>query len=195
MLSFTFFDSAEWTTGEISLDRNPEDIQYENDVLCAATKRASTVIDRLNKKVLNQQKELANLNKVLEKERKRNKELEELYSGAQKDVSMLNLKVMELNEGVRNSNDLTWKEKYDELNKKYTADSTSLNAMINELRRRLKDNNNQTNITCKKLADDLTYITDRCTKAEHTIEAIKEVLIDGDYIRGIEQLSRRRNDK
>ena len=143
----------------------------------------------------NQRKELANLNKVLEKEHKRNKELEELYSGAQKDASMLNLKVMELNQGIRDSADLTWKEKYDELETKYAEDSKALNGVINELRKRLKNNNDQNNTTCKKLADDLAYITDRCAKAEHTIDVIKDALIDGDYIRGIEQLSRRRNNK
>ena len=192
---------------------------YEEDI-----RARDDEISILESHNVNQQKELARLNKTLERERKRNKELEELYSGAQKDVSMLNLKVMELNQGIRNSTDLSWKEKYDELEEKYnelkekkpdyakilnlpwkakydeletkyTEDSRALNGVINELRECLKNNDDQNNMTCKKLGDDLAYITDRCAKAEHTIDVIKEALIDGDYIRGIEQLSKRRNNK
>ena len=123
--------------------------KYDELFMCAAMDEAASVIDQLTEKVLNQRKELARLNKVLEKERKRNKELEELYSHAQGDVSMLNMKVMELNQGIRDSTDLTWKEKYDELEAKYAADSNSLNAVIADLRNRMKDNINQNGITCK----------------------------------------------
>lgn len=172
-----------------------EELENENKVLKARLKDAIGIdytdstdyIAQLHKNVLNQRKELRNLNKALERERKRNKELEGLYSSAQNSIAMLNMKVMELNQGIRDSEDLRWKEKYDELEEKwkekyselgarYTADSTSLNGVINELRKRLKNNNDQNNTTCKKLADDLAYITDRCAKAEHTIEAIKEAL-------------------
>lgn len=145
--------------------------RYKEDIM-----EKDNTIAQLEAHNENQRKELANLNKVLERERKRNKELEELYSGAQKDVSMLNLKVMELNQGICNSAVLTWKEKYDELETKYKADSDALNAVINELRIRIKSDNEHNNETCKKLADDLAYITDRCSKAEHTINAIKEIL-------------------
>lgn len=86
---------------------------FENEVLCSVMNEASSVIDYLTEKVLNQRKELRNLNKALERERKRNKELEELYSSAQ---------------GIRGSEDLSWKEKYDTLNEemkalRYTTDS------------------------------------------------------------------------
>lgn len=114
--------------------------EYKEDIM-----EKDNTIAQLEARNENQRKELANLNKVLERERKKNKELEQLYSSAQRDVSMLNLKVMELNQGIRSSTDLTWKEKYDELkekyrelNDKYTADSTSLNVVITELRKRLK---------------------------------------------------------
>lgn len=123
-----------------------EKLQNENKVLKARLKNvigidytdSTDYIACLHNNVLNQRKELRNLNKALERERKRNGELEELYSSAQKDVCMLNLKVMELNQGIRDSTDLTWKEKYDELEAKYMADSTALNDIINELRKRLK---------------------------------------------------------
>lgn len=85
---------------------------YREDVM-----ERDNTIKQLEAHNENQRKELCNLNKALERERKRNKELEELYSNAQRDVSMLNLKVMELNQGIRDSVDLTWKEKYDKLAK------------------------------------------------------------------------------
>jgi chromosome segregation ATPase len=167
-----------------------EELQNENKVLKERLKDATGIeytdstdyIAQLHKNVLNQRKELRNLNKALERERKRNKELEELYSGAQRDVSMLNLKVMELNQGIRNSEDLTWKEKYNELEAKYKSDSAALTACINELKRCSKDDNKQNDETCKKLLADLDHIAERCSKAEHTIDAIKEALEDGGYI-------------
>jgi septal ring factor EnvC (AmiA/AmiB activator) len=232
MLRFTFFGSAEWTTDSVSKElysklekeRNEpinEQIQdrgyiakleNENKVLKARLKDAIGIdyadstdyISQLSKNVLNQRKELRNLNKALERERKRNKELEELYSGAQKDVSMLNLKVMELNQGIRNSTDLTWKEKYDELEAKYTADYTSLNGVINELRKRLKQKDDKIEALesgIKELSDanddlkkkirtleynDTEYLKNRCGKAESTIDTIKEALVNGDYIHRID---------
>lgn len=180
---------------------------YREDVM-----ERDNTIKQLETHNENQRKELTNLNKVLERERKRNKELEELYSSAQKDVSMLNLKVMELNQGIRDSADLTWKEKYDELNAKYTSDSTSLNGVINELRRRLNQRDYKIEVLetgikelseaksdldkkIRSLENDENYTTrlkDRCSKAENTIDAIKEALIDGNYIHGIDL---RRNEK
>lgn len=234
MLSFTFFDSAEWTTDSVSKElyskrekeRNElinEQIQdrgyivkleNENKVLKARLKEAIGIdytdstdyIAQLHKNVLNQRKELRNLNKALERERKRNKELEELYSGSQSSVAMLNMKVMELNQGIRDSDYLTWKEKYDELNSKYTSDSTSLNGVINELRRRLNQRDYKIEVLetgIKELSeaksdldkkiislkDNEMYtisLKDRCGKAERTINAIKEALSDGDYIHGMD---------
>lgn len=180
---------------------------YREDVM-----ERDNIIKQLEAHNENQRKELASLNKVLECERKRNKELEELYSGAQKDVCMLNLKVMELNQGIRDSTDLTWKEKYDELSARYTSDSTSLNGVINELRKRLKQKDEKiealesgikelsdANDDLKKkiisLEDNEMYtlrLKDRCGKAERTIDVIKDALIDGDYIHHIDL---RRNNK
>lgn len=180
---------------------------YREDVM-----ERDNTIKQLEAHNENQRKELAKLNKALERERKRNKELDELYSNAQRDVSMLNLKVMELNQGIRDSDDLTWKEKYDELNAKYTSDSTSLNGVINELRRRLNQRDYKIEVLetgikelseaksdldkkIRSLENDENYTTrlkDRCSKAENTIDAIKEALIDGNYIHGIDL---RRNNK
>lgn len=211
MLSFTFFDGADWETGEISLNGKLEELLNENKVLKARLKDATGIeytdstnyIAQLHKNVLNQRKELRNLNKALERECKRTKELEELYSRAQGDVSMLNLKVMELNQGIRDSTDLTWKEKYDELKNKYISDSTSLNGVINELRNRLKVKDDKIDALesgIKELSEagddlkkalhtaqynDVPYLKNRCTKAEHTIDAIKEALADGGYIQHI----------
>lgn len=228
MLSFTFFDSDEWTTDSISKElysklekeRNElinEQIQdrgyiakleNENKVLKARLKDAIGIdytdstdyIAQLNKNVLNQRKELRNLNKTLERERKRNKELEELYSNAQRDVSMLNLKVMELNQGIRDSADLTWKEKYDAIETEYTEDTKALNGVIHTLRGRLKQKDDKIEALesgVKELSDandalkkkirtleynDIEYLKKRCSKAEHTIEAIKETLANGGYI-------------
>lgn len=161
---------------------------YEEDI-----RARNNEISMLESHNINQQKELANLNKALEKERKRNKELEELYSRAQRDVGMLNMKVMELNQGIRDSADLTWEEKYDELEEKYIADSTSLNGVINELRKRLKEKDDKIEALesgIKELSeanDELKEITRRLqknnmhleycrAKAERTIDIIKEAL-------------------
>jgi hypothetical protein len=36
------------------------------------------------------------------------------------------------------------------------------------------------------LLADLDHIAERCSKAEHTIDAIKETLVDGNYIHNID---------
>lgn len=111
-------------------------------------------ISELETKIANQSKEISRLLKNQEKLKAEVANDDKTISGLKANNAMLVKKIGELNEGIRNSEDLTWKEKYD------------------ELRMRMKDNNEQNDNTCKKLWADINHISERCRKAEEKLSQI-----------------------
>ena len=75
-------------------------------------------VEELNTKIANQSKEITRLLKNQEKLKAEIANDDKTISSLQANNAMLLKKIDELYEGIRNSADLTWKEKYDDLKKK-----------------------------------------------------------------------------
>lgn len=117
----------------------------------------------LNTKIANQSKEITRLLKNQEKLKAEVANDEKTISALQSNNAMLLKKIEELYAGIRNSEDLTWKEKYDELEARY------------------KGNNEQNDETCKKLWKDINHISERCRKAEITLSNIDDIIKENGY--------------
>jgi predicted nucleic acid-binding Zn-ribbon protein len=135
-------------------------------------------ISELETKIVNQSKEITRLLKNQEKLKAEVANDEKTIFAHQTNNAMLLKKIEELYAGIRNSDDLTWKEKYDELETKYKADSDALNAVTSKMRMRMKDNNEQNDETCKKLWEDINHISERCRIAEDKVKSL-EAAIEG----------------
>lgn len=133
MLSFNFFDSNEWevVSNEAMKDtikKMREALEKSNDFIDTMRNKIATLeadndtLRNLNEnnttKIDNQSKEITHLLKAQKKLKAEIIDKEQIISSLDANNSMLLKKVRELNEGIRNSEDLTWKQKYDALQKK-----------------------------------------------------------------------------
>lgn len=144
-------------------------LEADNDALRNLNKNMKSLIknngiislsSELNTKIDNQSKEITHLLKAQEKLKAEIVDKEQIISSLDAKCNTLSKKVRKLSEGIRNSDDLSWKAKYDSLKKcvniQYGVGNRTIDGYISELENKvekLEEENNKAAETFDKIID------------------------------------------